>query len=30
LREEVQLKDSEGKNCVFVLEGGWEAWLKRK
>ena len=24
LREEAQLKD------VFVLEGGWEAWLKRK
>ena len=29
LREEVQLKDSDGKNCVFVLEGGWEEWLKR-
>ena len=24
LREEAQLKD------VFVLEGGWEAWLKKK
>ncbi len=30
LRNEVQLKDSEGKNCVFVLDGGWEAWLKKK
>jgi rhodanese-related sulfurtransferase len=30
LRETVQLKDGEGKNCVFVLEGGWEAWLKKK
>jgi rhodanese-related sulfurtransferase len=30
LRETVQLKDAEGKNCVFVLEGGWEAWLKKK
>ena len=28
LREDAQLKDNEGKNCVFVLEGGWEAWLK--
>lgn len=28
LRESVQLKNSEGKNCVFVMEGGWEAWLK--
>ena len=28
LREEAQLKDNEGKNCVFVLEGGWEEWLK--
>jgi len=26
LREEAQLKDNEGKNCVFVLEGGWEEW----
>ena len=30
LREEAQLKDAEGKNCVFVLEGGWEEWLKKK
>ena len=30
LREEAQLKDNEGKNCVFVLEGGWEEWLKKK
>jgi rhodanese-related sulfurtransferase len=30
LRETVQLKDPDGKNCVFVLEGGWEAWLKKK
>jgi rhodanese-related sulfurtransferase len=30
LREEAQLKDNEGKNCVFVLEGGWEDWLKRR
>jgi rhodanese-related sulfurtransferase len=30
LREEAQLKDDEGKNCVFVLEGGWEEWLKRR
>ncbi len=30
LRETVQLKDAEGKNCVFVLEGGWEAWLEKK
>ena len=30
LREEAQLKDNEGKNCVFVLEGGWEEWLKRR
>ena len=30
LREEAQLKDEEGKNCVFVLEGGWEEWLKRR
>ena len=29
LRGEVQLKDNEGKNCVFVLGGGWEAWLKK-
>jgi rhodanese-related sulfurtransferase len=29
LRDTVQLKDAEGKNCVFVLEGGWEAWLKK-
>ncbi|MEP7015467.1 MAG: rhodanese-like domain-containing protein [Verrucomicrobiota bacterium] len=28
LREKVQLKDSAGQNCVFVLEGGWEGWLK--
>ena len=30
LREEAQLKDNEGKNSVFVLEGGWEEWLKRR
>ena len=30
LRDEAQLKDSEGKNCVFVLQGGWEEWLKKK
>jgi rhodanese-related sulfurtransferase len=30
LREEAQLKDNEGKNCVFVLEGGWEEWLKKR
>jgi len=30
LREEAQLRDNEGKNCVFVLEGGWEEWLKRR
>jgi rhodanese-related sulfurtransferase len=30
LRNEAQLKDEEGKNCVFVLEGGWEEWLKTK
>jgi rhodanese-related sulfurtransferase len=30
LREEAQLKDNEGKNGVFVLEGGWEEWLKRR
>jgi rhodanese-related sulfurtransferase len=29
LRDEAQLKDTEGKNCVFVLEGGWEEWLKK-
>ena len=29
LREEVQLKDNEGENCAFVLEGGWEAWVKK-
>lgn len=29
LREEAQLKDSEGKNCVFVLEGGWEEWQRK-
>lgn len=28
LREKVQLKDSAGQNCVFVLQGGWEGWLK--
>jgi rhodanese-related sulfurtransferase len=28
LRDEPQLKDTEGKNCVFVLEGGWEEWHK--
>lgn len=30
LREDAQLKNNDGKNCVFVLEGGWEAWLKAK
>ncbi len=30
LRDAVQLRDTDGKNCVFVLEGGWEAWLKKK
>jgi rhodanese-related sulfurtransferase len=30
LREEAQLKDNEGKNGVFVLEGGWEEWLKTR
>jgi rhodanese-related sulfurtransferase len=30
LREEAQLKDNEGKNSVFVLEGGWEEWLKTR
>jgi rhodanese-related sulfurtransferase len=30
LREEAQLKDGAGKNCVFVLQGGWEEWLKSK
>jgi rhodanese-related sulfurtransferase len=30
LREEAQLKDNEGKNCVFVLKGGWEEWLKTR
>ena len=29
LRDEVQLKDSQGKNCVFVLQGGWEEWVKK-
>jgi rhodanese-related sulfurtransferase len=29
LRDEAQLHDSEGKNCVFVLNGGWEEWLKK-
>jgi rhodanese-related sulfurtransferase len=29
LRDEAQLKDGEGKNCVFVLKGGWEEWLKK-
>jgi rhodanese-related sulfurtransferase len=29
LRDEAQLKDGEGKNCVFVLQGGWEEWLKK-
>ena len=29
LRDEEQLKDNEGKNCVFVLQGGWEEWLKK-
>ena len=29
LRDEAQLKDNEGKNCVFVLQGGWEEWLKK-
>lgn len=30
LRDDAQLKNNEGKNCVFVLEGGWEAWLKNR
>ena len=30
LREETGLKDKDGQNCVFVLEGGWEEWLKTK
>ncbi len=30
LREEAQLKDAEGRNCVFVLEGGWEEWERKK
>jgi len=30
LREEAQLRDNDGNNCVFVLEGGWEEWLKRR
>jgi rhodanese-related sulfurtransferase len=30
LREEAQLKDNQGKNCVFVLEGGWEEWVKSR
>jgi rhodanese-related sulfurtransferase len=30
LRDEVQLKDNEGKNCVFVLKGGWEEWVKSR
>ena len=29
LRDEAQLKDTEGKNCVFVLQGGWEGWVKK-
>ena len=30
LHDEAQLKDNEGKNCVFVLKGGWEEWVKKK
>lgn len=30
LRDEAQLKDNAGNNCVFVLQGGWEEWLKGK
>jgi rhodanese-related sulfurtransferase len=30
LREEAGLKDNVGKNCVFVLEGGWEEWIKTR
>lgn len=30
LRDTVQLKDSQGNNCVFVLEGGWESWQKAR
>ena len=30
LRDEAQLKDNAGNNCVFVLQGGWEEWLKSK
>lgn len=29
LRDEVQIKDNEGKNCVFVLSGGWEEWQRQ-
>jgi rhodanese-related sulfurtransferase len=29
LRDEAQLKDQQGRNCVFVLQGGWEEWLKK-
>jgi rhodanese-related sulfurtransferase len=29
LRNEVQLKDN-GNEAVFVLEGGWEEWLKTR
>jgi rhodanese-related sulfurtransferase len=29
LRDEAQLKDTQGKNCVYVLQGGWEEWLKK-
>ena len=30
LRNEVQLKDEKGGNSVFVLQGGWEEWLKSR
>jgi rhodanese-related sulfurtransferase len=29
LRDEAQLKDTEGRNCVYVLQGGWEEWVKK-
>ena len=30
LREEAGLKDNEGKNSVFVLKGGWKAWVESR
>jgi len=29
LRDEVQLRSGDGGNCVFVLHGGWEEWVKK-